>query len=231
MMKKLTALVMLLVMALCCCTAQADETMKKIQQHTDVKIDVLEKYGFTTTYYDDFLFTAELAPQKDTITCASNNPKNYPDEYTIQMDIRVVGSGTQCVLFPRLIFKRTGSTVYYDDRMATVYIRNGENRYSVDVSDCSRSSKSNQYGGGTATDSSVKVLRADGISMLQDIANSNNTVHLKFDYYGGSDITLSAENKKALTNFYNACLEAGIFEQEALFAIQDDYSIITLFNK
>ena len=42
MMKKLTALVMLLVMALCCCTAQADGTMKKFQPYTDVKMDVLE---------------------------------------------------------------------------------------------------------------------------------------------------------------------------------------------
>ena len=41
-MKKLTALVMLLVMALCCCTAQADGTMKKFQPYTDVKMDVLE---------------------------------------------------------------------------------------------------------------------------------------------------------------------------------------------
>lgn len=233
MMKKLTALVMLLVMALCCCTAQADGTMKKnqpytemkkFQPYTDVKIDVLKKYGFTTKNYDDFAFTAEFKPSIDTISHADDY-----DTYTIQMDIKVVCSGNSCTLVPRLIFTRKGTHTYYDNHMETVYIRCGENRYKVDVSGCSRYSKSEKYGG-TATDSSVEILCYNGIEMLKDIANSDDEIHVKFDYYGGNDITLSAENKKALTNFYNACLEAGIYSQEALFAMQDDYSVITLFN-
>ena len=226
MMKKLTALVMLLVMALCCCTAQADGTMKKFQPYTDMKMDVLEKYGFTTKSYDDFAFTAELQPSIDTISYADSY-----DTYTIQMDIKAVYSGKSCTLYPRLIFTREGTYTYYDNRMENVYIRNGENRYQVDVSGCSRYSKSDKYGGGTATDSSVEILCGNGIAVLKDIANSDNSIHVRFDYYGGKDITLSVTDKAALKKFYDACEEAGIFEQDALYTLQDDFSAITLLNK
>lgn len=226
MMKKLTALVMLLVMALCCCTAQADETMQKFQPYTKVKMDVLEKFGFTTKSYDDFAFTAELQPSTDTISYADSY-----DTYTIQMDIKVVYSGKNCTLYPRLIFTRKGTYTYYDDAMEVVYIRNGENRYQVDVSGCYRYSKSSKYGDGTATDSSVEILCSDGGAMLKDIVNSNNTIHVKFDYYGGSDITLSSDDKEALKKFYDACVLAGIFKQDALYTLQDDFSAITLLNK
>ena len=229
MMKKLTALVMLLVMALCCCTAQADETMQKFQPYTDVKMDVLEKYGFMASSYDEFAFTAEFRPMVNTIKCKSNS--KYDDEYTIEMDIKVVYSGNSCTLFPRLIFTRKGTGTYYDNAMETVYIRNGENRYQVDVSGCYRYSKSSKYGDGTATDSSVEVLCSNGIAMLKDIANIDNSIHVRFDYYGGKDITLSVTDKAALKKFYDACEEAGIFEQDALYTLQDDFSAITLLNK
>ena len=225
-MKKLTALIMLLVMALCCCTAQADETMQKFQPYTDVKIDVLEKYGFTTKNYDDFAFTAEFRPSIYTISHADDY-----DTYTIQMDIKAVYSGNSCTLVPRLIFTRKGTYTYYDNRMETVYIRCGENRYKVDVSGCSRNSKSDKYGGGTATDSSVEILCGNGIAVLKDIANSDNSIHVRFDYYGGKDITLNSSNIAALKKFYDACEEAGIFEQDALYTLQDDFSAITLLNK
>ena len=67
--------------------------------------------------------------------------------------------------------------------------------------------------------------------MLKDIANSDNSIHVRFDYYGGKDITLNSSNIAALKKFYNACEEAGIFEQDALYALQDDFSAITLLNK
>lgn len=224
MMKKLTALVMLLVMALCCCTAQADETMQKFQPYTRMKLDVLEKYGFTTVAYDDFTFTAEFRPAMNTINCASNS--EYDDKYTIEMVIKADYSGGYCHVFPYLIFTRKGSYTYYDDVMETVYIRNGENRYKVDVSGCARYSNGN----GTAMDISAEVLGMRGMPILEEIINSNNTIHVKFDNYGGSDITLSAEDIEVLANFYNACKEAGFCEQMSL-SLYDDYSTITQFNK
>lgn len=101
-MKKLTALVMLLVMALCCCTAQADETMQKFQPYTDVKMDVLEKYGFTTNNYDDFAFSAELTPANSSISYTEGG-SYIKDTYSIRMDVKVVYSGGECVIVPRLI--------------------------------------------------------------------------------------------------------------------------------
>jgi hypothetical protein len=222
MMKKLTALVMLLVMALCCCTAQADETMQKFQPYTTVKMDVLEKYGFTTNNYDDFAFTAELTPENNKISDTVDGL--WSDTYSIRMDVKVVYSEIGCVAVPRLIFTRSGEWTYSTDRMEEVYIRIGENRYKVDVSDCSRSSSSKSS---TATDRSVEMVCDIGALMLKDIANTNEEVNVKFS---GHSFTLTSADKKALTTFYNACVEAGIFEQTMLEAMTDDYSIITLFN-
>lgn len=58
-----------------------------------------------------------------------------------------------------------------------------------------------------------------------------NPIHVRFDYYGGKDITLSAADIAALKKFYDACEEAGIFERDALYTLQDDFSAITLLNK
>lgn len=227
MMKKLTALVMLLVMALCCCTAQADETMQKFQPYTTVKMDVLEKYGFTTSNYDDFAFTAELSPENHTISHTEDSL--FEDTFSITMDLKVVYSETGTIVAPRLIFERSGRYTYSASKMKNIYIRIGENRYKVDVSDCSRSS-----GTSKATDSAVEVLRDVGVLLLKDIANSDDEIHANFDvsqFWEFSDITLTSEDKEMLKNFYNACEEAGVFEQEALYTTQDDYYIITRFNK
>lgn len=223
MMKKLTALVMLLVMALCCCTAQADETMQKFQPYTDVKMDVLEKYGFTTNNYDDFAFSAELTPANSSISYTEGG-SYIKDTYSIRMDVKVVYSGGECVIVPRLIFSRSGNMTYYDDRMDTVYIRIGENRYKVDVSGCSRSSSSKSS---TATDTSVEVVCDIGAEMLNDIATTDEEVQVKFST---ASFTLTSANKAALTKFYNGCVEAGIFEQTTVKVMTDDYSIITQFN-
>ena len=112
--------------------------------------------------------------------------------------------------------------------MENIYIRIGENRYKVDVSDCSRSSSNK------ATDTAVEVLRDVGVMMLKDIVNSDDEIHVNFDvsqFWDFSDITLTSEDRETLKNFYNACEEAGVFDQEALYATQDDYYIITRFNK
>ena len=225
MMKKLTALVMLLVMALCCCTAQADGTMQKFQPYTTVKMDVLEKYGFTTSSYDDFAFTAELSPENHSI---SYTVDLYKDTFSIIMDLKVVYSETGTIVAPRLIFQKSGSVTYSSSKMENIYIRIGENRYKVDVSDCSRSSSNK------ATDTAVEVLRDVGVMMLKDIVNSDDEIHVNFDvsqFWDFSDITLTSEDRETLKNFYNACEEAGVFDQEALYATQDDYYIITRFNK
>ncbi len=222
-MKKIISVILLLTMVFSCMTAMAATSdIARFKDYTDVNLDVFINKGYNC-YYDDFEFMAEISPAKKIeVTTGSGS---YADTYTIKLDIKVIYSAGSCVLVPRMIFTRKGFDTYCDDRMTDVYIKNGENRYIVDVSGCSRSSSSKNY---TATDSSVEPMYVGGLVMLEDLAKYPKDITVKMGSYADT-ITLTAADKQLLKEFYNDCLEAGIFDQS--FLIQsDDYSIRTLFN-
>ncbi len=193
--------------------------IKRFADYTDVDLDVFINNGYSC-YYNDFEFSAEISPVNNTIT------NDVSDTYTIQFDIKVLYSAGSCVLIPRMIFKRSGMKTYVDDRMSNAYIRNGGNRYIIDVSGCSRSSSSKSY---TATDSSVEPMYNSGRIMLEDLALYPQTVEVKIGSYASS-FTLTDEDKQVISNFYADCKEAGIFNQSCLNGT-DDYYIRTLFNE
>ena len=211
-MKRIVNLVLLIAMLLVGTSAMADTSdIKHFAEHTDIDLDVFINNGYSC-YYDDFEFSAEIAP--------ANNVIEYHgyDDYSIKMDIKVLYSAGSCTFIPRLIFERSG--------MSKVYIRNGDNRYIIDVSGCSRSASS-KYS--TATDKSVEPMRIGGRIMLEDLALYPQTIEVKMGSYGDV-FTLTDADKELINNFYTDCLEAGIFSQDCMIDT-DDYYIRTLFNE
>lgn len=220
-MKRIVNLVLLIAMLLVGTSAMADTSdIKRFAEYTDIDLDVFINNGYSC-YYDDFEFSAEIAP--------ANNVINYnqgSDDYSIEIDIKVLYSAGSCTFIPRFIFKRSGTMTYIDDRMSKVYIRNGDNRYIIDVSGCSRSAPS-EYS--TATDKSVEPMRIGGRIMLEDLALYPQTIEVKMGSYAHV-LTLTDAYKELINNFYTDCLEAGIFSQDCMIDT-DDYYIRTLFNE
>lgn len=220
-MKKIVSLVLLVAMLMTGMSAMAETSdIKRFADYTDVDLDVFINNGYSC-YYNDFEFSGEISPVNSKITY-----QNSYDNYTIQFDIKVLYSAGSCVLIPRMIFKRSGMYTYYDDRMSKAYIRNGGNRYIIDVSGCSRSSSSKNS---TATDSSVEPMYNGGRIMLEDLALYPQIIEVKIGSSGNS-FTLTAEDMQVISNFYADCKEAGIFNQPYL-NDTDDYYIRTLFNE
>ncbi|MFR2457879.1 MAG: hypothetical protein ACLTAO_01760 [Christensenellales bacterium] len=219
-MKRIVNLVLLIAMLLVGTSAMADTSdIKHFAEHTDIDLDVFINNGYSC-YYDDFEFSAEIAP--------ANNVIEYHgyDDYSIKMDIKVLYSAGSCMFIPRLIFERAITSTYFDDRMSKVYIRNGDNRYIIDVSGCSRSTSS-KYS--TVTYKSVEPIRIGGRIMLEDLALYPQTIDVKMGSYGDV-FTLTDADKELINNFYTDCLEAGIFSQDCMIDT-DDYYIRTLFNE
>lgn len=225
-MKKFVTLMLLVVMCVSGISAMAETSdIRRFKSYTDVDVQLFFIKGYSC-YYDDFEFMAEISPVKNKIV-----HKVEDDTYTIKLDIKVLYSAGSCVLIPRMIFTREGMKTYIDDRMTKVYIKNGGNRYIVDVSGCSRSSYSELYYylDHTATDSSVEPMYAGGIVMLKDLAENPQTIEVKMGSYADS-FYLTEADKQILKDFYNDCLEAGIFDQSFLLNQTADYTIRTLFN-
>ena len=206
-MKKIFCLILLFAMLVTGTSAMAETSdISRFADYTDVDLDVFINKGYSCSY-DDFDFSAELAPADDTILLDS-----FYDS-TIQMDIKVLYSAGSCALIPRLIFYTGGITI------SEVYIRNGGNRYIIDVSDCSRYDD---------TVVSVKPIHKGGKIMLEDLALYPQTIDVKMGVL--REYTLTDADQELISQFYNDCLEAGIFDQEFM-SNTDDYSIRTLFNE
>lgn len=219
-MKKLVTITLCIAVLLTSMSALAETAdIKRFAPYTNVDLNVFIDKGYSC-YYDDFEFMAEISPVNNTITYGTD------DTYTIKMDIKVIYSAGSCTLVPRLIFTRKGMQTYIDSSMSDVYIKNGENRYIIDVSGCSRSSSSKSY---TATDSSVEPMYVGGLIMLQDIAEYPQAISVKMGSFAESH-TLTAEQQQQLKAFYEDCKAAGIFDQDFLLRT-DDYTIKTLFNE
>ncbi len=141
-MKKFVSLMLLVVMFVSGISAIAETSdIERFQNYTDVDLSVFINKGYSCDY-DDFEFAAEIYPVNNKIVYEGTNDEGTNDTYTIKLDIKVVYSASSCVMVPRMIFTRSGYGIYYDDRMSDMYIKNGENRYVVDVSGCSRTSYS-----------------------------------------------------------------------------------------
>ena len=226
-MKKIVSLLLAMVLVMTSAAALADMSdLDRFAPYTSVDMEVFKKAGWECSF-DNFKFNAEIYPKTPSIDMVVNQGKSRETSYQIRMDLKVIYSAGSCVVIPRFIFARSGSKPYYDDRMTDVYIVNGENRYNVDVSGCSRSSSSKYY---TATDSSVEPMYLGGMLMLQDLAEYPQDVFVKMGSYT-DEIWLENTDLAAIKTFYETCKEAGVFEQSYLQNHKDDYSIITLFNE
>lgn len=227
-MKKIASLILAVALVLCSMSAFADANMQKFQPYTSVDISSLESDGFTCVY-DDMHFMAEFHPKTSKISWKIVDPNlsSFTDEYSITFDIKVIYSAGKATLVPRLILYRSGVYTYLDNRMDEVFIKNGENRYRIDVSGVSRSTNSKTY---SATESVVEPMRISGLIMLKDIATSDTPITIRFNSLEESVHELTAEDRAAFVSFYNSCEKAGIFNQEYLVSYTDDYHILTLFN-
>ena len=221
-MKRVAALILAMILILMCVPAFAEDVFDRFQPYTDVDLSAFKSAGYTSSY-DEFNFTAELYPANSSITFEGTY-----DTYTIKFDLKLIYSAGECLVVPRMIFTRSGMLTYYDSSMDVVHIKNGENRYQVDVSGCSRSSSSKSS---TATDSSVQPIRLKGLVMLKDLADSSETITMIFNNYTLDIITLTDSDKAIIKSFYDTCLAAGVFDQDGLYDYTDNYYVITLFNE
>ena len=65
--------------------------------------------------------------------------------------------------------------------------------------------------------------------MLEDLAN--NPLNLSVQFSSVESFEIPEESVSVFKTFYDACNEAGIFNQPELYEFTDDYSIRTLFNE
>ncbi len=223
-MKKTIALIIVFMSFLCTVPAFADKDMQRFQPYTDVDISVLENEGFTCKY-DEMSFTAELSPKTSEITWGEKG--DFKDQYRVTLDIKVIYAAGKAVFIPRLIFRREGWHTYFDDLMDEVSIKNGENRYRIDVSGVSRSTSSSSY---SATEQVVEPMGIVGLNMLKDIATNNKGIVIRIGS-SGDHYWLKTTESAAFIDFYNACEKAGVLSQEYLVAYTDHCHIITLFNE
>ena len=206
-------------------TASAS-TLESFQPYTQVDLSVFKSAGWNTSV-DEWKFTAEVYPKVAKLEWKDVGTSSYSKtSYSVSMDLKLIYSAGHCNVVPRFIFNREGSKPYYDGAMSNVYIRIGENRYSVRTSGGSRSTSAKDY---TATDRSVEPMYINGSALLQDIAESDQPVYLIMGSYADT-LTMDASQRQAVKDFYNTCKKAGVFDQLMVSLLNDDYSIITLFN-
>ncbi|MBQ7849187.1 MAG: hypothetical protein IJ343_05640 [Clostridia bacterium] len=224
-MKKLLSLCLAMLLLLAAVPALADN-YDYIQPYSTVDLSVFKNAGYKLTYLE-MEYVAELTnPMEIKATVASGSKYLSDDNYTIQMDLRMVWNGSTCVWVPRLIFKSQGYKTYAYGALEKVFIKVGENRYVVNASGASRSTDSKNY---TASESSVEPIGATGLEALRYIANTDKEVKVAFDNRG--TVTLKAADVTKLKNFLTLCENAGVFEQPGFYVSTDDYSTLTKFNK
>ena len=235
-MKKILVVILLFVLILSNVSAYAEENstvveytaddIRRFQPYTDVDLEVLINAGYKCTSYDDFEFKAFIQPPVHTI-----NYKGSITRYKIDMEIIIIPDKAGVLVSPRFIFSRAGLGPYYEGQLKKIFIKNGENRYSVDAAGCLRTVDSSGY---SAKDLLVAPLNLVGICMLRDISLYPQD-QITFKMGSDMDVTelfySNATVINAFKNFYNTCEEAGIFNQEYLLTHSDRYSIITLHNE
>ena len=226
-MKRLFSMFLAILLVFLIIGTASASTLESFQPFTQVDLGVFKSAGWKTSV-DEWKFTAEIYPTVSKLEWKDVGTSSYSKtSYTISMDLKIVYSAGHCNVIPRFIFNRDGSKPYYDGAMSYVYIRVGENRYSVRTSGGSRSTNSKNY---SATDNSVEPMYINGAALLQDIAESDLPVSLIMGSYADT-LTMDASQRQAVKDFYNTCKKAGVFDQLAVALLSDDYSIITLFNQ
>ena len=227
-MKKTISLILSLFLVLACLPASyAESDLMRFQPYTNVDLSVFEAAGYNCSY-DQWSFTAELSPSTNKISWKAQDPdySYISDDCSISVDVKVVYGAGSATLVPRFIIYRSGTNAYFDSRMDEVYIKNGENRYRIDVTGVSRSTDSKNY---SATESTVEPFYLSGSIMLADLAKSNESISVcinRIDEY-----TLTDADKTIIKDFYETCEKAGIFGQEFINSRIDNAHIITLFNE
>ena len=212
----------LLVLAPC---AVADD-LDRFQPYTDVDLSVFRDAGYTV-YYDQYAFSAELGmPEGSKIEAKTDTSTYMPSTCTVRFDVKIVYSAGKAVVIPRIIFGEEGYN-NYAYRMGTIYIKNGENRYTVTATNSSRSVDSKNY---SATESTVQPLYLVGCYILQDMAEHGQVISMQLTSYKGA-FTFTAADNAVLKSFYDTCKKAGVFEQEYLLTHTDNYRILTQFNE
>ena len=207
--------------------ALADNLYEDTAPYSSADLTGFKNAGYKS-YYDSMRFIAELTGPSTISKTLYDNYGSLPDgTYTLQPNLRMTWNGTQCTWIPRLLIGSSGYYTYSDDAMNILYIKVGQNRYSVDISGVSRSTKSKEY---NATESGVIPFGPDGLAVLKYICSATETVSLRINT-SRQIFTLSSGDITILKNFLSACEAAGIFNQPGFLSYDDTFGAITLFNQ
>lgn len=222
--KILLSLCLTMVLAAAAMPALADDTdYQYFAPYSAIDVNIFKEAGFTCGF-DNMQFAAELdAPE--TISYSDSGTS-----YTISFDLRMLWNSynASATWIPRIYLYTNGSSPRWDNTLNTVYIKAGENRYQLTVSDVYRYESSSSW---TASESVTERIGQNGLAMLEYIAATTHPVEVRFNTRAA--FTLTDEHIAAIRSFLDTCRKAGVFAQPEVYLYDDSlrFRTITLFNQ
>lgn len=224
-MKKLLSLCLVALVLLTAVPAlAAGDDYKYLQPHTSVDLTVFKDAGYTLTY-NEVLFSATLTAPT-VISCIDMIDIHTIDTYTFSFELVMHWDGRVCTWLPRLVMTASGPRTYECSPLDKVYFKAGENRYVIDVQSVERSIFPTS---GEAEERVAEPLGPDGTDMLHYLAEYAGSLKASFDDRG--TFILFADDQDAIRAFLDACEKAGVFSQPHFRSYDDNFSVLTLFNK
>lgn len=213
---------------------QEQETRKRMavyqgfEKYTEVNCSVFADAHYECTY-DDIQFTAEIAPPKEHVIELKKD-KDDISYSTIAFDVKMIYNGEKkCSLLPRIIFKEKRHPRYGEyESLSKVYLKNGENRYVLDLSNVSTVSGNSEYFGRQELDTAVYPIGPNTVSALKDLFSSGDLDKAIKVGYESKRLDLTTINQ--IKSFIETCEQAGIFEQQDFKHLNDGCHVLTLFN-
>lgn len=198
-------------------------------KYTDVNCEVFVQAGYICSY-DDIEFTAEITPEEKALRFINEEGKKE-ENYNVSFDIKMVYmGGNKCKLIPRIIFQEERYTKYGEhDTLSKVLLKNGENRYILNVSNVSTVSYNEDYIGRVEKDKAVYLIGVNTVAALRDIVSSKDLDKaIRVGYYTKR---LDRYCINQIKSFLDTCEHAGIFEQEDFKKCDDSCVVLTQFNE
>lgn len=198
-------------------------------KYTDVKCEVFAQAGFKCSY-DDIEFTAEIAPEDKALKFRDEKGQEERN-FKVSFDIKMVYvGGNKCALTPRIIFQEMRYNEYREyKQLSKVYLKNGENRYVLNISDVSTVSYNSEYSGHVEEDQAVYIIGVKTVDILREMVSPNNLD--KAIRVGYHTKRLAQHNINRIKGFLDVCERAGIFEQEFFKIHEDSCVVLTKFNE
>ena len=161
-------------------------------------------------------------PANTIVINTSNIKKEYSDFNILHECMVYVKETSECAFIPRMVFTRLTKTT---TRMDTAYIKDGENRYTVNFSDVAGGLYKSPYYANLASEP----FGPDGAAMIYDMAFSGKEVKILMG--DSEEAVVSSNQLLKLKSYYETCQKAGVFNTEYFASYSDNYEARIILNK